>query len=315
MIKILGIKNMSETENKNTVSLIMNDLLKEKRADRRWRNIRFIAWFLLIAYIVINLLNYTGRPKLGSADSNNHVALVRLNGMISPEREFSADEVIPILQDAFSDKSAKGLIIDINSPGGTPVQAGIIHDAILTLKKKYNKKVIIVGEDLLTSGAYFVAVAGDKIYVNASTIIGSIGVIMKGFGFVDIMKKIGIERRVYISGNDKNRLDPFLPENPNDVKKVQTVMDGIRQNFVAAVLEGRKGKLKSNPDALFNGDFWSGQTAVDIGLADGIGNLMDVMNKEFNTTEYTEYGGTPTIFRRLNNQFSSVFDSFFYLSG
>jgi len=306
---------MQEIENKDAISLMMSDLLKEKRAERRWRNIRFIAWFLLIAYIVMSVFSYTGHPTLGTTEQNKYIALVRLTGMISPEREFSADEVIPILQDAFSDKYAKGLIIDINSPGGTPVQAGIIHDAILTLKKKYNKKVIIVGEDLLTSGAYFVAVAGDKIYVNASTITGSIGVIMKGFGFVDVMKKIGIERRVYISGNDKNRLDPFLPENPNDIKKIQTVMNGIRQNFIAAVLEGRKGKLKSNADILFNGDFWSGQAAVDIGLADGIGNLMDVMNKEFHTTEYKEYGGTSTFFRRLNGQFNSLFDSFFYLSG
>src|SRR3990167_9079631 len=199
------MQNVSPNE---ITSVLVQDLLKEKRADRRWKNIRFVLWFLLFAYLIFSIFHYIGEPAVPTPTmTGKYAALIRLDGMIAPGRDFSAEEVIPILRDAFTDKNAAGVIIDINSPGGTPVQAAIIHDAIVDLKKKYHKKVIIVGEDLLTSGAYYVAVSADKIYVNPNTLTGSIGVIMKGFGFVDLMKKIGIERRVYTVGQDKGRLD------------------------------------------------------------------------------------------------------------
>lgn len=305
---------MSDINSNEITSTLVRDLLKEKRADRRWRNIRFIAWFSLFAYILIASINHFSKPSIPGTASGKHVALVKLDGMIAPDREFSAENIVPVLQDAFADKSAKGVIIDINSPGGTPVQASIIHDAILMFKKKYNKKVIIVGEDLLTSGAYFVAVAADKIYVNPNSITGSIGVIMKGFGFVDAMKKLGIERRVYTAGIAKDRLDPFLPQNPEDLEKIHVVMSEVHQNFVKAVIEGRKGKLKADPEKLFNGDFWSGQAALELGLVDGLGNLLDTMNTEFNTTEYKEYGGSSNFFRMLGGQLNSAFDAMFYVA-
>ncbi len=305
---------MQEFNEKDASTLLVQDLLKEKRADRRWKNIRFIAWFALIAYLIFSIFNHFGKSSLSSSETmSKYTALVRLDGMIAPGREFSAQEVIPVLQDAFSDKNATGVIIDINSPGGTPVQAAIIHDAIMKYKKKYNKKVVIVGEDLLTSGAYYVAVAGDKIYVNANTLTGSIGVIMKGFGFVDLMKKLGVERRVYIAGADKDRLDPFLPQTPEDLEKIKTVIGEVHQNFEQTVLEGRKGRLKADPATLFTGDFWSGQTAVKLGLADNIGNLMDAMQTEFGTTTFKEYGGSSNFLRMVSGQFNSAFDSMVYL--
>lgn len=293
---------------------LTEDLLKEKRTARRWKNIRFIAWFTLFAYISFNIFHYmSGTAKSGSSSNGKYVALVRLDGMIAPGRDFSSDTVIPVLQDAFKDKNAAGVIIDINSPGGTPVQAAIIHDTILTLKKRYKKKTIIVGEDMLTSGAYYVAVAADKIYVNPNTITGSIGVIMKGFGFVDLIKKLGIERRVYIAGDDKDRLDPFLPQNPEDLKKIQQVISEVHTNFVQAVQNGRKGKLQGDPKQLFSGDFWSGQTALNLGLVDGLGNLMDVMEKEFNTTRFQEFGGGYPLLHLLGGQLNSALDSVSYL--
>ena len=304
---------MQERNDREITSTLVQDLLREKRSDRRWKNIRFIAWFLLITYVLLNIFSHAG--SINPIEQNRYVALIRLDGMIAPGRGFSAEEIIPVLQDAFSDKNAAGIVIDINSPGGTPVQAAIIHDAIIAFKKKYHKKVIVVGEDMLTSGAYYVAVSGDKIYVNASTLTGSIGVIMKGFGFVDVMKKIGVERRVYISGNDKNRLDPFLPQNPEDVKKIQVVMDEVRQTFAQAVLDGRKGKLHADSQTLFNGDFWSGEAALKLGLVDNVGNLMDAMDKEFKTTKYKEYGGTPAFMRALGGQLGSTFDSLFNIYG
>ncbi|OGT36912.1 MAG: hypothetical protein A3F11_09035 [Gammaproteobacteria bacterium RIFCSPHIGHO2_12_FULL_37_14] len=304
---------MQNIKNDDASTSLVHDILKDRRAERRWKNIRFIAWFLLIALMSFSTFRLFSPTSTVSTISSKgkYVALIRLDGMIAPGRSFSAEETIPILHDAFMDKNAEGIILDINSPGGTPVQSSIIHDAILALKKKYHKRVIIVGEDLLTSGAYFVAVAADKIYVNPNTITGSIGVIMKGFGFVDLLKKVGIERRVYTVGNDKDRLDPFLPQNPEDLKKIQTVMSEVHDNFSRAVLEGRKGKLHANPEELFSGDFWSGQTALKLGLVDGLGNLMDVMETEFHTNNFKEYGGMPNLFRLFGGQVGSTFDAIF----
>ncbi|HTM64649.1 MAG TPA: S49 family peptidase [Gammaproteobacteria bacterium] len=302
---------MQEMNVNDMSSHLAGELLKEKRADRRWRNIRFAAWFLLIAVIVFKLLS-PGSTSVPRTGKSGYVALMRLDGMIAPDREFSSDTVVPMLRKAFADKHAKGVVIDINSPGGTPVQAAIIHDAVLYYKKKYNKKVIIVGEDMLTSGAYYVAVAADKIYVNPNTITGSVGVIMKGFGFVDLIKKLGIERRVYISGADKDRLDPFMPQTDADVKKIRDVMGEVQANFAMAVVEGRKGKLHGTPEELFTGDFWSGQTAKKLGLVDETGNLIDAIQTEFKTTEYKEYGGTPSFIKMISGQFTSSLDAMFY---
>jgi protease-4 len=306
---------MQETNNNDATSTLVRELLNEKRTERRWKTVRSLLWLALFAYIVFNIfskVNHTTSSTISSG--NKYVALIRLDGMIAPDRDFSAEQIVPTLKDAFEDKNAAGVIININSPGGTPVQASIIHDAILTYKKKFHKKVVVVGEDLLTSGAYFVAVAGDEIYVNPNTITGSIGVIMKGFGFVDAMKKLGIERRVYTAGLAKDRLDPFLPQNPDDLKKIQAVMAEVHQNFVDAVLEGRKGKLKAASEILFTGDFWSGQAAVNLGLADHLGNLMDASQKEFGTTEYKEFSGSSSLFHMLSGGLNSAFDSVVYAS-
>lgn len=294
------------------MSSLVGDLLNEKRRERRWRNIRFVFWFALTAYSVFNIFSLISGTTTVGAIGQKHVALIRLNGVISSDGDFSSENVLPSLRDAFSDKTATGVIININSPGGTPVQAAIIHDEIIRLKNKYHKKVIVIGEDMLASGAYYVAVAADKIYVNASTITGSIGVIMKNFGFVDLIKKMGIERRVYVAGANKDRLDPFLPQNPEDVIKIKEVMYEVHDNFAQAVIAGRKGKLQGDPKLLFTGDFWSGKTAVKLGLADGLSNLSDVMEKEFATNHYTEYGKSLGLMRMLTGQFSSALDSLFF---
>lgn len=304
---------MEDINNNDVTKNLVDDLIKEKRAERRWKNIRFIAWFALILYVIVTLMSHFG--KLGSRTTTftgDYVSLIRLDGMIAPGRDFSATELTPLLKKAFSDQHASGVVIDINSPGGTPVQAAIIHDVIVAFKQEYKKKVIIVGEDLLTSGAYYVAVAGDKIYVNPNTITGSIGVIMKGFGFVDLIKKIGIERRVYMAGADKDRLDPFLPQTPEDLQKINEVISEVHQNFTRAVLESRKDKLHADPKILFNGDFWSGETALKLGLVDGLGNLLEVTNKEFHTTQFQEYSSSSSLFRMLGGQLGTMFDSFIY---
>lgn len=304
---------MQESKKDEVTDLLLREILAEKRADRRWKNIRFLLGFLLISYLVIGILYLSSdHPALSDDTSGKYVSLVRVDGMIAPGRDFSAEVLLPVLKKAFADKHAVGVVIDIDSPGGTPVQSAIIHDAILSYKKRYNKRVIVVGEDQLTSGAYFVAVAADKIYVNPNTLAGSIGVIMKGFGFVDMMKKIGVDRRVYTAGDSKDRMDPFLPQNPEDVKKIQQVMGEVHANFVRAVVEGRKGKLHADTAVLFSGDFWSGQTALKLGLVDGLGNLMDATDKEFGTTRYKEYEDKSSLSRLFTGGLTSAMDTVIY---
>lgn len=303
---------MQEMNTNDTASELARELLKEKRSTKRWANIRFAAWFLLAFFVVFNIFSGGIHKTSVGLKSEKYVSLLRLDGMIAPGREFSADEVVPLLRKAFADKDASGVVISINSPGGTPVQSAIIHDAILAYKKKYNKKVIVVGEDMLTSGAYYVAVSADKIYVNPNTLTGSVGVIVKGFGFVDLINKLGIERRVVASGADKDRLDPFLPQTESDQLKIRTVMSDVQKNFAQAVINGRKGKLKKSPEELFTGDFWSGDQAVKLGLVDATGNLMDVLKIEFSTNQYKEYGGKPAFLRMLMGSMSSSVDTLLY---
>jgi protease-4 len=302
---------MTDNNSRNTeqvTSELVRDLINEKKADRRWRNIRFFIVIFILVAMVVMLLPEKSAMTAGEK-GKGHVSLVRLDGMIAPGQGFSAEEVLPVLKDAFADKQAKGVVLVINSGGGTPVQASIMHDAIMDYKKKYHKKVVVVGEDLLASGAYYVAVAADKIYVNPNTITGSIGVIMKGFGFPDAMKKVGIERRVYTAGVNKDRLDPFLPQSKEDIAKIRQVIDEIHANFQQVVLEGRQGKLHADSSVLFTGDFWSGPTALKLGLVDALGNLSDVLHVEFDDAHYQEYTEAPSVLKSLMGQFGVSLDA------
>jgi len=293
---------MQNTTNEaNGATELLRELIRERRSERRWKNFRFFVVILLLATAGF-LIFANNNPSTISSDSKGYVALVRLNGDIGPGEEFSAETVLPALKDAFSDRDAKGVVLDINSGGGTPVQASIIHDAILDLKKKTHKKVIVVGEDMMASGAYFVAVAADKIYVNPNTLTGSVGVIMKEFGFTDLIKKMGVERRVYASGTNKDRLDPFLPQNPNDLSKIRGVISEIHGNFIAVVKQGRQGKLQGETNDLFSGDFWSGQTALKLGLVDKLCNLSDVMHNEFQVAAYKDYSHEQSLVKSLMGQ-------------
>lgn len=294
-------------DNTTLTADLVREMIKDKCRDRLWRNLRFFAGFCLVTFIVAVMFFSTSGPAVeGVGRSDGYIALVRLEGMISSKTSFSAQEVIPLLNDAFADKNAKGVILDINSGGGTPVQASIIHDEILKLKKRYNKRVVVVGEDMLASGAYLVAVSGDKIFVNPSTVTGSIGVIMQGFGLTDLIKKIGVDRRVYTSGENKDRLDPFLPQSKEDVAKIHSVIDEVHEVFNQIVLQGRQGKLHGDLKELFSGDFWSGQAALKLGLVDGLGNLSDVMEQEFHVTHFKDYSESKNPLKVLANQMGAA---------
>ncbi len=296
------MNNMSDIKEQQSVynqagTELVQALLKEKRSERRWKNFRFFAWFSLIIFFIWIAFssNYVSTPPL----DGGYVAFIRLNGTIEPGSDFSSETVVPALKQAFTDDRAKGVILDINSGGGAPVQASIIHDAILSLKKKYHKKVVVVGEDFLASGAYYIAVAADQIYVNPNTLTGSVGVIMKGFGFTELMNKLGIERRVYMSGSAKDRLDPFAPQTKSDTDKANETLGEVQTNFNNAVLAARKGKLHADPATLFNGDFWIGTTALKLGLVDGLGNLMDTMDQEFKVSHYRDYTPSSSFLNKM----------------
>ncbi len=288
----------------NFNELLVKSLLADRRAERRWRFIRWCFWLILIAGALI-----WGFYPDNSDESSNHpyVSMVTLNGMIMPGSNFSAASVIPLLNKAFGDKNARGVILLINSPGGSPVQSSIIHDKIIQLKNKYHKKVIVVGEDVLASGAYLISTAADKIYVNEDTVTGSVGVIMNGFGFVDILKKVGVTRRVFTAGTNKDRLDPFEPVDPKDQEKMQSVLNEVHQNFIQDVLDGRGNRLQGDTQQLFSGDFWVGRSAVKLGLADGIGDVWSVAKQEFGVEHYQEYAVKNNILDSLfKNALSNV---------
>ena len=280
--------------NYNVSDTLIRELLKNQKRDRFWRNIRFLVWVLLIGTGLFFVLH--GFPSEERSKPNApYVALIRLDGFISSDAPFSAVKVLPQLEQAFADKEAKGVVLEINSGGGSPVQAEIIEQKIIELKNKTHKKVIVIGEDVLASGAYLIAMGADEVYVNQDTITGSIGVIMEGFGFTDAIKKLGVTRRVYTAGSHKDRLDPFAPVSTEDKEKIMTLLDETHTHFVETVTTSRGSRLKGDPAELFSGDFWIGSQALQLGIVDGLGNMSDVLPRVFHVTHYVDYSEEPSI--------------------
>jgi len=213
------------------------------------------------------------------------VAHIKLNGIIGNAGkfkqgiDFSGQE--EIIKKAFSLKKAIAIAITINSPGGSPVQSHLIYKFIRAQAKKNKKKVIVFAEDVAASGGYLIACAGDEIYANSSSIIGSIGVIYSSFGFTELIKKIGVERRVHTAGKNKSTLDPFLDEKTEDIERLKTIQLDLHKDFIKVVEESRSSKLNKSEIELFSGEFWSGNKAKELGLVDGIGNANEVLKEKF----------------------------------
>ena len=248
--------------------------LTEQRRSRRWRlffrGMIFVYLFAALALFAVDRL-----PSL-RLHGGGHAAVVRVEGLISSETDASAKNLLEALRNAFKDKATKGVILQINSPGGSPVQAAIVNDEVRRLRDKHKKTpVYAVIEDIGASGAYYVAAAADKIYVNRSSIVGSIGVLMNGFGFVETLDKVGIERRLMTAGEHKALLDPFSPVAEFDRAYLGRVLDELHENFITAVKAGRGTRLKDDPQ-IFSGLFWTGEESVELGLADGFGDLGQV---------------------------------------
>lgn len=242
--------------------------LKEQRRGRRWRTAVRLMTLIVFVGLAINLfdLNIGGKSSLGK-----HTALVDLQGEIAPDTKASADAINASLQAAFENTESVGVILRINSPGGSPVQAGIIHDEILRLRAKYPEKSLhVVVEEICASGGYYVAAAAEKIYVDKASLVGSIGVIMNGFGVTGLMDKLGIERRAITAGKNKALLDPFSKEDPKQKAFVQEMITEVHEQFIKVVRDGRGNRLKETPE-MFTGLVWNGSKSVQLGLTDACG--------------------------------------------
>jgi protease IV len=252
---------------------LVRELLTERRHERRKTYFKY-GVLAVAALALFGGFFGSGSPSQGSEP---YAAVVRVEGEILPGRPASAEGLNPQLEKAFSDTSAKAVILLVNSPGGTPVQASLVHDRIRALRAEHpNKPVIAVGEDMMTSGAYMIASAADRIVVNRSTVTGSIGVITRGFGFSGLMDKLGIERRVQTAGESKNMADPFMPQSEADRGKQAYLLARIHTHFIDTVKAGRGSRLKLDEPGLFSGAVWTGDEAVEMGLADSLGDLASV---------------------------------------
>ncbi|KAG0193169.1 hypothetical protein DFQ28_006177 [Apophysomyces sp. BC1034] len=280
--------------------------IHEQRAARRWKIFFRGAFLVVLIVLAWGLFSVSGER---SASAGRHTALVSLDGEIAVNSNASADNIDTALQNAFDDSNTAGVILRINSPGGSPVQAGIINAEIRRLRNKYpSKPLYVVVEDICASGGYYVAAAADKIYVDKASIVGSIGVLMNGFGFTGMMDKLGIERRMYTSGENKGFYDPFSPESGKMKQHAQRMLDDIHAQFIAAVRQGRGKRLMETPD-VFSGLFWTGEKSVELGLADGFGSTDYVAREVIKAPDIVDYTVKESITDRLARKFGTALGS------
>ena len=282
--------------------------IDEQRRSRQWNALFKLLWFLVIFLILASWLGWIGRPDRDALGSGvgRHTALVELEGIIAPESKASAEKVIKGLNRAFKDSNTQGVVLRINSPGGSPVQAGYINDEIRRLRAKYpNTPLYAVVQDLCASGGYYVAVAADRIYVDKASLVGSIGVIIGGFGFTGSMEKLGIERRAYTAGENKDFLDPFQPEVPAHRDHAKKMLGEIHQQFINVVRQGRGKRLKETPE-LYSGLVWTGERSVELGLTDALGSLEFVAREVIRAERVVDYTQKENFFEQLSERMGEM---------
>lgn len=276
---------------KETVEKLLFTTIKEQRSKRRWG-----VFFKLLFFGYIFLMTWLLWPHNSplTAITKPHVAKIDIDGVIDANNPASADNIIDSLGDAYKDSNTKAIILEINSPGGSAVQAATVYDEIMRQKQLHkNIKVYAVCSDACASAAYYMASAADDIYANKASLVGSIGVLIDGFGFTDAMSKVGVQRRLLTAGDHKSFLDPFSPENPADLKYAQGMLDSVHTQFIQSVEQGRGSRLKITPDT-FSGLVWTGNQALSQGLIDGFGTTNSVARdiiKNKNIVDYTEQQG------------------------
>ena len=278
------------------------EYLRERRRSRRWSWIFRSLGLLLLAFVAWALFS----PRWHvNASTSPHTALIEVRGEIAEDSEASAELIVAALKDAFADPGTEAIVMRFNSPGGSPVQSGIVNDEINRLRASYHKKVYAVCEEICASGAYYMAVAADEIYVDKASVVGSIGVLMDGFGFNGVMEKYGVERRLITAGVNKGLLDPYSPLLPKQRAYAQAMLDQIHQQFIAVVREGRGKRLKETPDT-FSGLFWNGEEAVKLGLADDFGNLDYVAREVIKAEDVVDYTPRDNVAERLAKRFGAA---------
>ena len=281
---------------------LTRELLRDRRSERRWRVFFRLAWLgivLALLWAVFVARNHVAAP------GGPHTALVEVRGEIAPDTEASAERIVAALKNAFEDKGAQAIVLRINSPGGSPVQSGIVNDEIKRLKAKHNKKVYAVVEEICASGAYYIAVAADEIYVDKASLVGSIGVLMDGFGFTGTMEKLGVERRLLTAGENKGMLDPFSPQNEKQTAYAKAMIDQIHQQFITVVKDGRGSRLKETKE-MFSGLFWNGDEAIRLGLVDKVGNLDFIAREVVKAEEIIDYTTHDNLAERFAKRFGAA---------
>lgn len=272
--------------------------LHEQQLARRWRTFVRLAWLLF--FVTLVWLGFS--QSAGKDVSTPHTAVIEIKGEIASGAEASAELIVSSLRAAFEDSGAQAVVLLINSPGGSPVQAGIINDEIRRLKVLHKKPVYAVVEESAASAAYYIAVAADQIFVDKASIVGSIGVLMDGFGFTGLMDKLGVERRLMTAGANKGFLDPFSPQTDTQREYAQAMLNQIHQQFITVVKAGRGQRLKETPET-FSGLFWSGQQAIDLGLVDQLGSLDFVAREVVKAEEIIDYTRRDNVAERLVKRF------------
>ena len=281
---------MSEESNKpewQVIGQLVSSIQVEQRRSRRWgiffKSLTFVFLFSVLAIVI------SGEGAKTSSASQAHVAVVNISGPIMTGTEASAERLLPTLAEAFAAPNAKAVLLNINSPGGSPVQAGILFDELQLLKKTHPSKPLyaVIG-DVGASGAYYIAAAADYIYADKASTVGSIGVIGSGFGFDQLIAKLGVERRTYTAGGNKSFLDPFLPEKANQKAMFQDLLDNIHEQFITQVEMGRGDRLVHHED-LYSGAVWHGERALELGLIDGLGSLHSVARDQIGVANVIWY--------------------------
>ena len=287
---------------RGTLEKLMFATLEEQRLARRWRSFLRLAWLAFFVFLIWTLLYRGSGPSTDKALP--HTAVIEVKGEIASDSEASAEFIVSAMRAAFEDAGARGVVLLINSPGGSPVQAGIINDEMKRLKAKHKKPVYAVVEESCASAAYYIAAGADRIFVDKASIVGSIGVLMDGFGFVGLMEKLGVERRLMTAGENKGFLDPFSPQTEKHRQHAQVMLDQIHKQFIDVVRAGRGKRIKETPE-LFTGLFWTGQQAIELGLADGFGNLDYVAREVIQAEELVDYTRRANVAEKLAKKFGA----------
>ncbi len=284
---------------KSVLEKMALELVAERRTSRRWSiffRLIFLAYFTALA---VYLFGWMPGTESDTGGSGRHTALVSIDGTIAADGENNAESVNQALRNAFADKASAGVVLAINSPGGSPVQSGLIYREIRRLRSEYpDKRLIAVVGEMCASGGYYVAAAADQIYVDQASLVGSIGVLMNGFGYTGTMQKLGVERRLYTAGEHKGFLDPFTPVAPGERAHIQEMLGEIHGQFISAVKQGRGEKLAKQAD-LFSGLVWTGERAVELGLADQIGSVAEVARDVFGAKKIVQFRRERSIVERV----------------